>query len=330
MTVPIVAFFSSMGGIGKTSLVYHLAWMYSDLGHTVVAVDLDPLANLTTSFLDEDRIEALWADGVAGSTIYDAISPVMRGVGDVQTPVTETVSARLHLLAGNPALSSYEDALSREWTLCLERKERAFRVTTAFWQSIQQASEEASADVALVDLGPYLGAINRAALIASDYIVFPVMPDMFSLMGLRSMGPTLRGWRDGWNERIARNPEPKLTLPTGTMNPVGYVVLQHVLRMDRPTRSLDRWMTQIPSVYAEAVLGRPASASHADTDPHCLGRVKQYGSLMPLSQEARKPVFHLRASDGAVGSHAKAAGDARRDYEVLARKIAAASWQRTA
>jgi hypothetical protein len=58
-----------------------------------------------------------------------------------------------------------------------------------------------------------------------------------------------------------------------------------------------------------------------------LGTIKRYGSLMPLSQEARKPIFRLKASDGAVGSHAKAALDARRDFETLARKIADASWR---
>lgn len=327
MTVPIVAFFNNKGGVGKTSLVYHMAWMYSDLGRTVVAVDLDPQANLTAAFLDEDRIEELWGNDLERSTIYDAMSPLMRGVGDIQTPAREYVSARLHLIAGNLALSSYEDDLSREWPLCLDGKERAFRVTTAFWRSIQRAADEISADVALVDLGPNLGAINRAALIASDYVVVPVAPDLFSLQGLRNLGPTLRGWRSGWNERIAKNPDRTLTLPTGTMNPVGYVVLQHVVRLDRPAKAFDRWMARIPSVYATAVLGGSPTPLHPDTDPQCLGMVKRYGSLMPLSQEARKPVFHLRASDGAVGSHAKAASDARRDFEVLARKIAAASWQ---
>lgn len=51
------------GGVGKTSLVYHLAWMYAELGVNVVAADLDPQANLTTMFLDEDAIEGLWTDG---------------------------------------------------------------------------------------------------------------------------------------------------------------------------------------------------------------------------------------------------------------------------
>ena len=37
-----VAFFNHKGGVGKTSLVYHLSWMYADLGLNVVAADLNP------------------------------------------------------------------------------------------------------------------------------------------------------------------------------------------------------------------------------------------------------------------------------------------------
>ena len=50
MTPPIIAFFNNKGGVGKTSLVYHLAWMYFDLGLRVIAADLDPQANLTSAF----------------------------------------------------------------------------------------------------------------------------------------------------------------------------------------------------------------------------------------------------------------------------------------
>jgi len=47
-----LAFFNNKGDVGKTSLVYHLAWMYSGLGLNVIAADLDPQANLTNIFLD--------------------------------------------------------------------------------------------------------------------------------------------------------------------------------------------------------------------------------------------------------------------------------------
>lgn len=59
MTTKVIAFFNNKGGVGKTSLVYHLAWMYADLGKRVVAADLDPQANLTSAFLEVDTLERL-------------------------------------------------------------------------------------------------------------------------------------------------------------------------------------------------------------------------------------------------------------------------------
>ena len=177
MTVPTVAFFNHKGGVGRTSLVYHLAWMYADLGHTVVAVDLDPQANLTTAFLGEDRIEELGEDGPDSGTIYDAISPLMRGTGDLQPGASHQLAPGLHVITGNLALSSYEEDLTLGWLLCLEGNARAFRVISALWRAIQRTAEDIAADVVLIDLAPNLGAINRAALIASDHVVIPVTPD---------------------------------------------------------------------------------------------------------------------------------------------------------
>lgn len=69
-----IAFFNNKGGVGKTSLVYNLGWMYADLGLCVVAADLDPQANLTSMFLDEDRLEALWTNDGHAQTVYGALT----------------------------------------------------------------------------------------------------------------------------------------------------------------------------------------------------------------------------------------------------------------
>ena len=57
-----IAFFNNKGGVGKTSMVYHLAWMYARLGVNVLAADLDPQANLTSMFLDDEELEPLWPE----------------------------------------------------------------------------------------------------------------------------------------------------------------------------------------------------------------------------------------------------------------------------
>jgi hypothetical protein len=65
--------------------------------------------------------------------------------------------------------------------------------------------------------------------------------------------------------------------------------------------------------------GEPPSV---ENDRECLATLKHYRSLMPLAQEARKPMFHLKAADGAIGGHSKAVSDCYDDFLVLARTIA--------
>src|SRR5438128_1250141 len=77
MSTPVLTFFNIKRGVGKTSLVYHLAWIFSQVGKRVVAIDLDPQANLTSAFLDESQLEKLWdlekPQGGAG-TIFQCAS----------------------------------------------------------------------------------------------------------------------------------------------------------------------------------------------------------------------------------------------------------------
>ena len=320
-----IAFFNNKGGVGKTSLVYHLAWMFQDLGLQVIAADLDPQANLTSAFLNEERLENIWTvDDSHERTIYGCLQPLIKGTGDITKPNIERITSNLGIIVGDLSLSRFEDELSTVWPRCLEGDERAFRVTSAFWRIIEQAASEIEADVALVDVGPNLGAINRAALIATDFVVVPLAPDMFSLQGLRNLGPTLNDWRRFWRLRRERNPDPNnFDLPTGNMQPVGYIVLQHAIRLDRPVKAYEKWISRIPNEYREAVLGdHISSGCSVNEDPHCLSLLKHYRSLMPLGQEALKPVFHLTPADGAIGAHQKAAHDAYSHFENLAKRIA--------
>lgn len=201
-----IAFFNNKGGVGKTSLVYHLAWMYSDLGFPVVAIDLDPQANLTSMFLDEERLEELWPDGKHPFTLYGSIEPILRGVGDINIPHVEKISNNLGLVVGDLGLSRFEDKLSDAWPRCHNRDESAFRVMTAFHRLIEKAAELQNAELALIDVGPNLGAINRAAIIASEHIILPLAPDLFSLQGLKILGqPCANGGNHGRNY-LAKHP----------------------------------------------------------------------------------------------------------------------------
>ena len=318
-----VAFFNNKGGVGKTSLVYHLAWMFAELGHRVIAADLDPQANLTSICLDDERLEQIWRSNPR-PTVFSAIAPLKKGIGEVNLKQLEPVTTKFSLVTGDLELSSFEDDLSGNWSKCLDKDERAFRVTTAFSRIVDQAGEMFNADIGLLDVGPNLGAINRAALISADYVVIPAAPDLFSVQGLENVGPRLVSWRNEWRERQEKAPASLgFSLPKGAMQPIGYVVSRHSVRTGRQVKAFRNWLDKLPDIYREKVEGAPHNpvSQNIDTDDRCLAQLKDYRSLMPMAQEARKPMFLLKPADGAIGGHQGAVSDCYNDFRILAKLI---------
>lgn len=313
-----IVLFNNKGGVGKTTLVYHLANMLPRLGLPTLAVDLDPQANLTSAFFDEDRLESLWDTG--GESILSAITPILEGTGDISSPTPIPTYPGVHVIAGDLALSRFEDKLSESWPKTVTNDKAALRTTSAFYRIIQDAAAKTSAAVALVDVGPNLGAINRAALLAADYLLIPLAADLFSLQGLRNLGPTVRDWRTQW-KRMKEYIRTSFDLPSGAIEPIGYVILQHAVRLDRPAKHFAKWVDRIPAEYHKSVLGQKGWNAQ-DGDPELLATLRNYRSLMPMAQDARKPMYDLRPSDGAIGSHAALVKKCREEFETLARAVA--------
>ena len=325
MSVPVLTFFNNKGGVGKTSLVYHLAWILSMSGQRVVAADIDPQTNLTAAFLDDEKIEDVWSS--SNSTIFQCVKPLTE-VGDILEPAPIEIEKNLYLLPGDVALSGYEDVLSNEWpnSMGSENLFRPMRILSSFWQVMQMAAQKTKADILLVDIGPNLGAINRSVLIATDYVVIPLAADLFSLQGLQNLGPTLSHWKRDWKKRLDNWSKPSFPLPEGKMTPLGYLCQQYGTRLDRPViKAYDKWMSRIPEIYREAVLQETVSDKNMtpESDTHCMGTIKHYRSLVPMAQEQRKPIFNLSSADGAIGSHAQAVQEAKKDFEQLSEKIMA-------
>jgi cellulose biosynthesis protein BcsQ len=317
-----IGFFNNKGGVGKTSLVYHVAWMLSEMGTRAIAVDLDPQANLTSMFLSEERLEEIWDDEQRKLTIYGAVSPPFQGPGDIRQPHIEAISDSVGLVIGDLYLSRIDDDLSGAWRNCFSGHERSLRDMSAFARTMAEAGERHRAEVALVDVGPNLGALNRAALLACDDLVMPLGADLFSLQGLRNMGPTLRTWRDQWRDAQQKNPDKSLILPAGTMRALGYVVMRFSTSESRPARAYAKWIARMPQQYREFILDEQGAVeSDPESDPNRLATLKDYRSLMPLAQEARKPMFLLRPADGAFGGHQRAVLECYRDFQTLTQNI---------
>ena len=173
---------------------------------------------------------------------------------------------------------------------------------------------------AIIDMGPNLGSINRSVLISSDYVIFPLGPDLFSYQGLKNVGEFLNKWRKEWQERKEKKPEElDFPLPEGNMTPLGYIMMRHSIRHDRPVKAYQKWMDKMPKAYSESVVRKPLPSN--EENPYLLTHLKDYRSLMPMAQEKTKPMFLLKPGDGAIGAHYQAVQSCYSDFKELTNKI---------
>jgi cellulose biosynthesis protein BcsQ len=315
-----IIFFNNKGGVGKTTTVYHVAWMLSELGIKTIAIDLDPQSNLTSMFLTPERLEEVYENNLP-ITILDSINPVVSG--DPYQPVhIENITDNLGLILGNLSLSVFEDKLSDAWLKSLGGDSYSFRLTSIFNTIFNEAANKFNAEILLIDVGPNLGAINRAVTISSDYIIMPVASDLFSLQGIKNLGQTLKKWKIDWNDRLARKPDNiSFEIPSKEAKPIGYIVMQYSAKESKPVKSYLRWANRIPLVFAEFVLGRVTIINNVEDDNNCIALLKHYRSLAPMSMESHKPIFLLKPANGAIGAHVYAVQKSYEEFEALTKNI---------
>ncbi len=320
----ILTFFNNKGGVGKTALVYHVAHMFAKLDHKVLAVDLDPQTNLSQIFLDEYALEEVFDNH---KTIKSTLRDIEQKRGDILEAHVEKINSKLYLIPGDLDLSLVEDKLSQEWYHCLTGDWYPFALQSAFYRIIKNAAKKYDIDYVIVDVGPNFGAINRSALIASDYLIVPSTADLFSLKGLSNIGARIGSWSKEWKKRLAerQGDTSELALPNAEVYTLGYVLMQHGVTSNRPVKAYRKFADRIPQVFRESLKDEAYNSSTTiNNDPYCLAQIKHYNSLMPMAMEARKPIFDLRPADGAIGAHLNAVKKVYDDFETLCRKLISA------
>jgi cellulose biosynthesis protein BcsQ len=311
----IISIFNNKGGVGKTTYMYHVAHLLAERGSTVLMVDCDSQCNLTAYSLPDSDIRRSWS--VEGNSIFRNIERVYQTVGDIRSRgPSRAVNARgeLYIVPGDLRLSDFEDRLGDTWNSAKGGSEPDIRAQSAIHRYILWAAERVAADVVLIDLGPNLGALNRAVLASSDYFLTPVAPDLFSIQGTENLGNKLVSWRRDWNQVNASWGNPDVPIPTGRPVYLGYVIQQHNVRSNNAGMTAG-WRIYgdelIPAITTNIVdkLNPLQQVIEWDDSDYNLGQIPNLHSLVPYSMEAKKPIFYCNGSDGLTGAHITKARD---------------------
>jgi len=309
-----LAFFSGLGGVGKTTLTFNLAHLFARMGLRTVVLDYDPQCNISSLFLREQELLELWDRGL---TITSCLEPLLSGVGSIRTPELRSISDDLWLLPGHLDLARFEQVFSEQWARIEGAySERAVEAVTSLSLLAEQAAESVHADLVLIDAGSNLGSLNRSALLASDGIAFLLFPELFGLQSLRSVGPVIHKWRRYWYDLPFRDHR-----PSHDFLPLGYVVRE---RHDThwPLMVYTSWREKIPLVFHRFVLDEDNFPEELqEPDPYHLETILFSSSLFSLARIARKPVFDLKIADGIGSGQLPIVAKSQKELEGLIRSI---------
>jgi len=320
--VETIAFFNHKGGVGKTTLLFNVGLAMAREAKTVLFIDADAQANLTSAALDVAKLEKALDDD---QTIHGCLLPVINNAGDFKAIDPVQIRTNAFILPGDIRLSAFEEILPTAWTEALAGQYRGFQISSAMYRLIQQLGEKVGADYVLVDLGPNVGALNRSIMIGSDGFVVPLSPDLFSLTALPSVGKSTARWVMDWQAALASAERAELKfdipLPLGFPSPLGYVNQQFVTYRKAPAEAFRRWIQRIPAAYTEGIIAPLKKANIAvPSGAHLLGEVKNLSSLIPMAQQANRAIFELTGSQ-ARGAQYTRAQDTFDLFAALANEI---------
>jgi chromosome partitioning protein len=286
-------------------------------------VDCDSQCNLTSYSMTDPDVKKSWRE--EGNSIFQVIDPVYRTTGDIRSRSPSKVrnDFELYIVPGDLRLSNFEDLLGDTWSSARGGSEPALRAQSAIHRYIEFAADKVDADIVLVDLGPNLGALNRATLASSDYFITPVAPDLFSIQGTKNLGNKLVSWRKEWDQCNAAWGGGALSIPKGRPTYLGYVVQMHNLRSGSPDGMTAGWR-----IYGEELESAVQSNIVAKLKPldqviewedgdYKLGQIPNSHSLIPYSLEAKKPVFDCTSADGLRGAHIGRAANAKDHFSQI-------------
>ncbi|MBI5636290.1 ParA family protein [Candidatus Micrarchaeota archaeon] len=320
-----IVLFNNKGGVGKTTFIQHLGYALERQEKKVLFVDADPQCNLTSSICSDEQITQFWG---SGKSINNAVQPLTRGLGDIKTEITpyNVPNRNIWLYPGDLLLSEFEDVLSESWVDVLAGREIGFRVTSALYRLTENWASSNQIDFVLIDVGPNLGALNRAVLLGCDYFIVPIIPDLFSIRGLGNVGTTFIKWMRLWNDASTRLTERTFKIQKGKPAFAGYVTSQFNIYRKKPTKAWKTWADQIPDKISTDIVEKLSAVDsnlvkQLNGGSYFLGDMKNYHSLAPLSQSARKPIFELTSSDGIVGSHVDSVTNCNTEYSGIAKRI---------
>lgn len=184
----IITVANNKGGVGKTMQAYQLACYLANIGHRVLAIDLDSQANLSTT-LNVDITRTLIPEWLIGDIGAEDVIVSGDGPQSFYKNLSVIPSSR-HLANLSKLLILSEGEVRKN----AGRKERLLKLR------LKELEEQF--DYVVVDTPPMLGDELIMALVASQLIIIPTQAQDYSIDGLEELLDTFEIIKESENPEL--------------------------------------------------------------------------------------------------------------------------------
>lgn len=160
-------FLNFKGGTGKTSLSTSYAYRLAEMGYRLLLVDLDSQGHATKCL------------GYEGEDFAKTLLDVLVRKAPLAEVIQKTALPNLDFVPSNLAMSTVDLAL-------MPMAGREFKLKNAVREV------EGNYDIIVFDAPPSFGLLNLNALMASEDLLVPVLPDFLSFHGLKLLFETVQ------------------------------------------------------------------------------------------------------------------------------------------
>ncbi len=186
-----ISFINMKGGVGKTTSVVEIAAILAkEHNKKVLVIDMDPQTNATLSLISFEE----WEKIKDTSTIADVLG--MNKSASSRDDEFDIKDAIIESVGGIPNLDLIPSHLELTF-LDLDL------VSVAARESIlknQIDNSDLDYDFILIDCPPNLTLAPQNALVISDYIIVPVVPEIFPAIGLPLLVNRVKKWKKSFRD----------------------------------------------------------------------------------------------------------------------------------
>jgi chromosome partitioning protein len=185
-----VSLINMKGGVGKTTLAFNLSWYCAwQTNMKVLAVDLDPQANLSQYFMGAKKyLEYISKQHSTVVEIFEQFSAPRTKKGSPTLISPNKVIHRLREWSDGSSIDLVPSRLELAWTL--KNPTDKSQLLPQFLSKVAN-----NYDLIMIDCAPTESVLTTAAYRSSRYIVVPVRPEFLATIGLPLLARSLDEFR---------------------------------------------------------------------------------------------------------------------------------------